>query len=519
MKKWFSIIIILLFQYKILLGVPTLISFTGQLRDPSENPYTNASFRISIKTNISSSPVWGPYTYDDVLDSYGSFNIILGKTHSLNLEPGKEYYMIVEVDKNSSSFISADVTFGDDNPSGDIIIINSGANDNFVLNSGDIMNGNYTIISNLIINGDLSVKGNTYITGNLMVSNNSKFYTNIILTNGWFIFKGTNGKRLEIREGAGIDFETTNAVLYINHNYEQAVQMGSYYHPLPHLKLYGDFVVEHTNGKRLILRRGSGMDIETTNAILYINPNFEQAIQAGSPAHPVPYIKLYGKIEVYGDPYVMGSRCIYFDSTNRRIGIDEGVLSIRQNTSDWMKFRNGAAFVWMSNAGDNVKMRLEVSDGSLYIDGTYHSGGADLSEFFYNSTNINFEPGDVLVIDENGKIQKCDKLNQNSVIGVVTEKPGILLGTQEETVSFLSIKGTKIPVALLGQVKVKVCDFNGPVLPGDLLTTSPIPGYAAKAIPVEINGHKIYRPGTIIGKALEKLKGKKGKINALINLQ
>jgi len=69
-------------------------------------------------------------------------------------------------------------------------------------------------------------------------------------------------------------------------------------------------------------------------------------------------------------------------------------------------------------------------------------------------------------------------------------------------------------VALAGRVYCNVDATYGEVSPGDLLTTSPIPGYAmvvrdyAKA------------QGAILGKAMEQLpQGEKGQILVLVTLQ
>ena len=40
---------------------------------------------------------------------------------------------------------------------------------------------------------------------------------------------------------------------------------------------------------------------------------------------------------------------------------------------------------------------------------------------------------------------------------------------------------------------------------GDLLTSSSTPGHAMRATPIDIGGMAFYRPGTIIGKALDPL--------------
>jgi hypothetical protein len=48
-----------------------------------------------------------------------------------------------------------------------------------------------------------------------------------------------------------------------------------------------------------------------------------------------------------------------------------------------------------------------------------------------------------------------------------------------------------------------VVDENGPIRKGDFLTTSSLPGHAMKASPMIIDGIEVFRPGTIVGKALQ----------------
>jgi hypothetical protein len=110
------------------LEIPTFISFQGKLANStSGTPYNPASVRITL-TNQSqpSQVVWGPHVYNDVTDSQGVFDIILGKADALSLTPGWQYNLIAEVDINSAAFGAADLTFGDDNPSGDIILVTGG---------------------------------------------------------------------------------------------------------------------------------------------------------------------------------------------------------------------------------------------------------------------------------------------------------------------------------------------------------------------------------------------------------
>ena len=117
------------------------------------------------------------------------------------------------------------------------------------------------------------------------------------------------------------------------------------------------------------------------------------------------------------------------------------------------------------------------------------------------------EPGDVLVVGDDGQLTQSTTLYQSSVVGVYSTKPGFVGGAPVVG----SITGT-IPLAIVGIVPVKVSAENGPIHPGDLLVASATPGHAMKASPNPPQG-------TVIGKALEKWAADTGVIKMLATLQ
>ena len=86
-------------------------------------------------------------------------------------------------------------------------------------------------------------------------------------------------------------------------------------------------------------------------------------------------------------------------------------------------------------------------------------------------------------------------------------------------------------LALTGRVPCKVTGENGPIQPGDLLTTSSTPGHAMKWTPLDVNeatdfeelksilAENEMRRHAVIGKALESHAGGTGKIMVLVSLQ
>ncbi|MBP8273746.1 MAG: hypothetical protein KAY59_04910, partial [Acidobacteria bacterium] len=70
-----------------------------------------------------------------------------------------------------------------------------------------------------------------------------------------------------------------------------------------------------------------------------------------------------------------------------------------------------------------------------------------------------------------------------------------------------------------GRVRIKVDATYGAVKVGDLLVTSPTPGYAMRSRPMLVGGVPVHRAGTILGKALEALPNGRGEILVLLTLQ
>lgn len=133
--------------------------------------------------------------------------------------------------------------------------------------------------------------------------------------------------------------------------------------------------------------------------------------------------------------------------------------------------------------------RLNYS-GYLYATRNYNAVWNDYAEYFekQNPEDQDFEPGDVIA-SINDKYIKSTNAYQETVIGVYSDSFGHIVGGTGDTE-----KDDKecIPVGLSGRVNVKVV---GKIKNGQLLTSSDIPGVAMYA--------KDYKPGTIIGKAVE----------------
>ena len=98
---------------------PTIVNLQGGITDTNGNPVATASMRVTIK-NVDGNVVYQE-TLNDVVEN-GKFDVLLGATQKLELWEDAAYNLVIEVDVDSTTFSTADVTFGDDSPAGDIIV-------------------------------------------------------------------------------------------------------------------------------------------------------------------------------------------------------------------------------------------------------------------------------------------------------------------------------------------------------------------------------------------------------------
>jgi hypothetical protein len=148
--------------------------------------------------------------------------------------------------------------------------------------------------------------------------------------------------------------------------------------------------------------------------------------------------------------------------------------------------------------------------GNLEVTGDIFLTNADCAENFDVAAPDTAEPGTLMVLGDEGTLQQCQQPYDKRVVGVVSGaagyKPGIVLDKQELQVH-------RKPIALLGKVFCKVDADHGAIEVGDLLTTSPTPGHAMKAI----DPQRAF--GAVIGKALRCFSNGRGLIPVLIALQ
>ncbi|OHA03302.1 MAG: hypothetical protein A3C92_03475 [Candidatus Sungbacteria bacterium RIFCSPHIGHO2_02_FULL_53_17] len=186
--------------------------------------------------------------------------------------------------------------------------------------------------------------------------------------------------------------------------------------------------------------------------------------------------------------------------------LSEGALTVwNGSTQRDIIGRNGALCV--DNNG-TAKCQATLTAGATYAD-SENIGASDLAEN-YPLADLSIEEGDIVMValslsaheqgkrdtDEQklnekykpdsvveviesltGSVEKATQEGRDRAIGIISTKPGIVLG---DTTGFTLGSQFK-PVALAGRVPLKVNNENGPILPGDRITISSVAGVGMKA--------------------------------------
>lgn len=161
-------------------------------------------------------------------------------------------------------------------------------------------------------------------------------------------------------------------------------------------------------------------------------------------------------------------------------------------------------------------LELDQNSNRTIVNALEIRGGADLAESYdvAPAEGQAAAPGMVVAIDPErvGRLRVASRAYDRRVAGVVSGadgvKPGLVLGQKE------SVATGRLPIANVGRVWC-YCDAGagGPIVPGDLLTTSPTPGHAMAVTDFARS------QGAVLGKAMSELKQGRGLVLVLVSLQ
>lgn len=179
--------------------------------------------------------------------------------------------------------------------------------------------------------------------------------------------------------------------------------------------------------------------------------------------------------------------------------------------------RRGSPGRALVDNGDHLVINYNSDWNFTYVHGRLKVGvleitGADVAEKFPSSDD-DVEPGTVMEIDPGraGGLRVARAAYNPRVAGVVSGAGNIPVGA---VLGNLPGHEDAPPIALSGRVWVRCDASRVAIAPGDLLTTSEIPGLAMKAV----DRSRAY--GAILGKAMTALhQGERGLVLVLVNLQ
>ena len=150
-------------------------------------------------------------------------------------------------------------------------------------------------------------------------------------------------------------------------------------------------------------------------------------------------------------------------------------------------------------------------EGSIRVTEDVILDGADCAEEFDVDPSSRLEPGTVMIIGPERRLQHCQRQYDTRVAGIVSgagdRRPGIVLGRRHGPAG-----RDRLPVALTGTAQCYVDASVSPIEVGDLLTTSAHPGRAMRATDPSRSF------GAVLGKALESLRSGLGMIPVLVTL-
>jgi hypothetical protein len=219
----------------------------------------------------------------------------------------------------------------------------------------------------------------------------------------------------------------------------------------------------------------------------------------------------YGQgVEIMSDLVLDGAMTVTGDE-----GLHLTAASVRIHGTDLImdgRSGQGALFRALVDMGNKLIINFNGDYGQgvevmsdLVVDGKVRSSGADCAEQFDLAADAAGEPGTVMVIGADGKLAPCATAYDSKVAGVVSGagalKTAFVLNDQA---------GHRAAIALMGTVYCWVDASRAPVSAGDLLTTSPTPGHAMRAVDAD------RRFGAVVGKALGTLADGTGLIPILV---
>lgn len=230
-----------------------------------------------------------------------------------------------------------------------------------------------------------------------------------------------------------------------------------------------------------------------TSGEIHIPSNSQLVNATGNPVFHTGWSGLFGDYTTINSGYAWGS--------GEPVSVVAGANGVFFTKGDALGVPYSEILAKVDTAGKLTCAVLEIT------------GGSDLAEPFETHHPDPLPAGSVMVIDPDhpGKLKLSQKAYDRRVAGIVSGAggidPGMLMYQRSSTAD-----GTT-PIALSGRVYCLADATGGPIQPGDLLTTSELPGHAMKVTDYE-KSH-----GATLGKAMSALERGQGLVLVLVGLQ
>jgi hypothetical protein len=193
---------------------------------------------------------------------------------------------------------------------------------------------------------------------------------------------------------------------------------------------------------------------------------------------------------------------------------NEAVISLIGESARINAGGNGmAGSLRLADAQNEGSIFLSADTGRVQTKTLRITGGGDIAEDFLVSGATAIAPGLLVAIDPDrpGELRVTARPYDRTVAGVISGAKGLMPGVT--LAPPLTTYSNNQPIALAGRVYCWADASGEPIAPGDLLTTSAVPGHAMKVVDAE------RARGAVIGKAMTPLWEGRGLILVLIALQ
>jgi len=450
--------------------IPRTLSYQGVLTDNAGNPRPDDSY--SFMFQFYTSPTGGTAIWSESKSlsvKNGLFSTVLGEQTSFgaSVKFDQQYWLGIQVGNEPElspriALTSVGYSFSSlraDTASVAMVSLPSAPDTTWRASGGNVYR----------LNGNVGI-GTT--------SPSTKFH--FVGDQAFFVGTATNG-------GAAMDVDNTGngPIALFRGNGGGGIGTTS---PSTKFHFVGDqafFVGTATNG-------GAAMDVNNTG-------NGPIALFRGNGGVGIGTISPRTKFHFVGDQaYIVGT------ATNGSAAMD-----VNNTGNGHIALFRGNGNVGIGTTSPTAKLEVVGRTKTQVLEIT---GGSDLAEPFEISESQPIPKGALVIIDEEnpGRLKLSQQAYDKRVAGVVSGAGGINPGltlTQEGV-----MEGGQ-NVALTGRVYALATAANGPIKPGDLLTTSDMPGHAMKATDF------VRWQGAVIGKAMSSLESGEGLVLVLVNLQ